>query len=402
MEEPAKSIFGSQFSQITKTTFHKTNSTNNPDSINVCVFALNLSKLLDPKNSKLRSLVKKKLKLDRYRDLIHSVCALYDNSLPDIGASPIYDCICAHKAYTILVVKQNEPDQDPAEDVEADTQTIYASTDCLATLEENLEEPGSLFKEVFSDFDEESEESDEDEDSEDFTIGLKSFLDANSSSRMDITKNLVACATLQKTYTHQLPNQDEWILDLELMSVRKKYRGYSIGKYLISTIQNRGIVGGFDAIVTSSDLDAIEFYEKYGFSVDPILNSKYSDVGDIWTNTTKMCYVPPYCSLVVKKSELETEEAGKGDDSFIAELTKMENEFKRWQKLTFGAYQSQAQIFGKLKQEVFTLKAKLCAKDSIIEDLKMENDVLVRKNRFLANQIKSLEIDKEIDDIIKN
>ena len=78
--------------------------------------------------------------------------------------------------------------------------------------------------------------------------------------------------------------QDEWVIDLELMSVRKKYRHLNIGKYLINLIQNKNYVGNFDAIVTSSDLDAIKFYEKFGFSIDPILNSKYKFIGIIRTN----------------------------------------------------------------------------------------------------------------------
>ncbi len=52
--------------------------------------------------------------------------------------------------------------------------------------------------------------------------------------------------------------------------------------------------GIYDAIVTSSDEEAIEFYLKHGFSENPILNCKYKLIGDAWTNTTKMCYIPPY------------------------------------------------------------------------------------------------------------
>jgi hypothetical protein len=54
------------------------------------------------------------------------------------------------------------------------------------------------------------------------------------------------------------------------------------------------LTGVYDAIVTSSDEDAIQFYLKQGFSDNPILNFKYKMIGDSWTNTTKMCYVPPY------------------------------------------------------------------------------------------------------------
>lgn len=174
------------------------------------------------------------------------------------------------------------------------------------------------------------------------------------------------------------------------MSVRQKYRGYNIGKYLMSLIQSKSFVKNFDAIVTSSDLDAIQFYEKFGFSKDPILNSKYWGIGDIWTNTTKMCYIPPYVSLT---DEEAVNGAVQEENSFITELAHMEKDFKRWQKASFGAYQSQAAIFNKLKQEVFTLKAKLCAKDGIIDDLRVKNDILIKKNRSLTLRIQDLEID---------
>ena len=77
------------------------------------------------------------------------------------------------------------------------------------------------------------------------------------------------------------------------MSVRSKYRGSGIGKYLLNLAQNKTIVGAYDAVVTCADSDAVAFYEKHSFSVDAILNSRYAEIGDIWTNTTKMCYLPP-------------------------------------------------------------------------------------------------------------
>jgi hypothetical protein len=214
------------------------------------------------------------------------------------------------------------------------------------------------------------------------------------------------------------------------MSVRPKYRGLNIGKYLINLIQNKNYVGNFDAIVTSSDLDAIKFYEKYGFNIDPILNSKYKFIGDIWTNTTKMCYIPPYCQLIdrhqmklreafgssnneliipIESSDTKSKVASETDPASsheffnyenicVQELTNMENDFKRWQKLMFSAYQSQAQIFFKLKQEITNLKIKLSAKESIIDDLKIQNNLLAKKNNLLKMELgKSLDIDIDFE-----
>ncbi len=225
--------------------------------------------------------------------MVHAICALYDNSLPDIGASSLYDCICAPKAYTICVVRKDDTATDDQDQVSLnendDSSSVYDSSDCLEKIEELYKQPDSIFSKLFSDdeddetddVDQETDDNEEDEESDEnnFTNGLKSFLDSNKESKNSgkswLLQNLIGCATLQRCSTFQLPGQDEWIIDLQLMSVRAKYRGLNIGKYLLNLIQNRDYVGNFDAIVTSSDLDAIKFYEKYGFNVDPILNSKY-------------------------------------------------------------------------------------------------------------------------------
>lgn len=290
------------------------------------------------------------------------------------------------------------------ESSESDKQSVYGSQDCLNKLEngdkEEVATTTSVFQGLYSDYEldgkdeaksessDEEDDDDEDDDDEDFSLGVKSFVDSTlafktkeerSVNKPRVLKSLVACATLERVNTYQQPAKDEWIIDLELLSVRKKYRGFSLGKYLISLIQNEQFVGPFDAIVTSSDPDAVQFYEKYSFLSDPILNSKYSHIGDLWTNTTKMCYLPPYCNPITKEDISNASD----DMSYINELTLMEKDFKRWQKTMFTGYQSQAQLFFKFKQEILTLKAKLCAKNSLIEDLKHQNDMLQRKNRLL-------------------
>ena len=196
------------------------------------------------------------------------------------------------------------------------------------------------------------------------------------------------------------------------MAVRRAYRQFGLGKYMLTgLVQNEHIMGSFDAIVTASDPDAVEFYEKYAFLADPILNSKYSHIGDLWTNTTKMCYLPPYSSSSKRNSLLVKEETNKQrerkeeedeDTAYINELTLIEKDFKRWQKIMFSSYQTQAQIFYKFKSEILTLKAKLCAKRSLIEDLKMRNDMLERQNRFLRMQLAQVDVDdRESADVVK-
>ena len=216
----------------------------------------------------------------------------------------------------------------------------------------------------------------------------------SSSKKLPIVRRLVGCATLQRVCTHQLPSVDEWVIDLELLAIRPKYRGLNIGKYLITLAQNRSIVGNFDAVVTCSDSDAVGFYEKHAFSVDPVLNSRYESIGDIWTNTTKMCYIPPYMDFDSTNTS--------SSSSFVDELTTMEREYGRWQKLAFAGYQTQARLFLKLKQEVFALKASLCAKDSLIDDLRCRNDILERQNRLLKLRLNDKEDNDDVNKIISD
>ena len=69
----------------------------------------------------------------------------------------------------------------------------------------------------------------------------------------------------------------------------------------------------------------------------------------------------------------------------------MERDYGRWQKLMFGAYQSQSKLFLKLKNEVFSLKASLCAKDSVIDELNVRNEMLERENRMLRVKLRRFE-----------
>ncbi|CAF0736997.1 unnamed protein product [Brachionus calyciflorus] len=429
LSKKSKILFGSELGFVRKAEFRK-----NDHILKTHVYSIRLGKLFDQivnkSNNEKRNLIRRIFKVNRFNDLKHAIAGIYDVSLPDIGARAIYECICSQKAFTICILKENDDiicDDDVDDDIDC-----YSEDDCLGSIEENMNENQSFFRDLFSDVSGEEGEDEEDNDTDTDTKGLKSFLARNKIKRAHITKNLIACATLERVSTFQLPGQDEWVIDLQLLAVRNKYRGFSIGKYLINLIQNHDLVGNYDAIVTCSDNNAIKFYEKYAFSSDPILNSKYSHVGDIWTDATKMCYIPPYfssngldLSIQFKPiiSEIENEvkldeilesdtqlgiqdimsnETEDESSKFIAELTNMERDYKRWQKLMFSSYQFQSKLFFKFKQEILTLKANLCAKNSLIEDLKIKNDILTKNNRLLKLKIDDLETKKEFSNLKKN
>jgi hypothetical protein len=90
------------------------------------------------------------------------------------------------------------------------------------------------------------------------------------------------------------------------------------------------------------------------------------------------------------------------EQTSLDELSQIENDFKKWNKITLTSYQINAQIFLKLKQEIIGLKAKHCAQENLINDLQIRNDILERKNRLLALQLKNRKTDEDGDDEVKD
>lgn len=164
------------------------------------VYSIRLGRLLESSSSlpsvvSLRRRARHLFDLKRTRDLIHTVSALYDTCLPDIGAQSVYDCVTAAKSFTILVVRDSYlgdeshfvDDSTGAESKQAAVeQSEYESDDCLSVVMEGAdeyEEKTRLFKNVFSDVQDEDEDDEEEESGEesdeDNTMGVKSFLNQN-------------------------------------------------------------------------------------------------------------------------------------------------------------------------------------------------------------------------------
>ncbi|CAF1603000.1 unnamed protein product, partial [Didymodactylos carnosus] len=211
-------------------------------------------------------------------ELLHTIVALYDSTLPDIGAETIYNTICDKKVVTILVVIENNNSPKITPQRESEDDQVINKEDCLDKLVEDINYPDSVFKNVFSDS-ESSSSSEEDVDdgnsATDYSTGIGKFLEKVKSCSINIQQKLVACVTFQKVTTFQQPCQEEHVIDLQLMACRKKYRNNGIGRYLVKLLMDRDYIGEYDAIVTAADQKAIDFYRKFGFTEDAILTSKY-------------------------------------------------------------------------------------------------------------------------------
>ena len=355
------------------------------DKVETSVYMLRLSRLVKSSDQNLRRTVKQKFGVTRIRDLVHSLCALYDHCLPENDVNYFYDSICDDDMFTICVLKKADQENE-AYKCKEDEMSVYGSGDNLDAIEDFFKGPESIFKGVFSDQeeDDDDEEDDDEEEDECLTSGIKSFLEKSKGVKFDskkleiketgraqkppLLRRLLACATFElesdedesneksnHEESKEKPEEDkededevEIVIDINYIGVRSKYRNFGIGSYLVSLIQNQNLVGSYDAVIACSDNEAIKFYEKLGFSVDPILNSKFHSTENYYSDTTKMCFVPPYSTFIEQSSayprfvpigeesslvlDCETHSDQVGKDNFdVSSLVKMEDDYRDYQ-----------------------------------------------------------------------
>lgn len=151
------------------------------------VYSVRLGRLISNSSPNLRTRVLEIFNLKRSRDLIHTITALYDVCLPNIGAQAVYDCIADPKAFTVVVMSDvDEPNESQfVSSSDAADQSEYESEDCLSTLMDEIEnEEVPVFKNVFSDGSADDEdESESEEEGEDNTVGVRSYLKQNTASK---------------------------------------------------------------------------------------------------------------------------------------------------------------------------------------------------------------------------
>lgn len=309
-------------------------------------------------------------------ELLNIVVALYDVCLPAIGLEDLRANICARGAKTFILVRdEQEVLEEYCQKVSAEGQQdpIVSSGEQTSTDEDESERPG-MFSFVFSDSDssDEEDESETESDSEEkerFNTSLKEFLacvklralqrrqlqDAGTTSShfdIGIESRIVAAMTYQRSTL----SSKEKVIKLSLLSTRKRYRGYGVGQYIVKLLQDPSLVGLYDAIVTHADSGAVKFFTRCGFSDDVLLNSKFKEFEDDWTNTTMMCYFPPftkdsYCSL---------------------DATDIELEMELWKMRSLVAYQAQTVFMTRIIHEIRTLRKQLASHKDQIRSLTNE------------------------------
>uniref|UniRef100_A0AAZ3QX79 Uncharacterized protein n=1 Tax=Oncorhynchus tshawytscha TaxID=74940 RepID=A0AAZ3QX79_ONCTS len=81
--------------------------------------------------------------------------------------------------------------------------------------------------------------------------------------------------------------------------------------------KTQSVCGAYNAFLTHADTDAVDFFSCCGLTDDALLNDKFREVRDEWTNTTLMSNLPlsttesesrnPGFSLMLLELELEVE-----------------------------------------------------------------------------------------------
>ncbi|XP_071498468.1 uncharacterized protein [Diadema antillarum] len=248
------------------------------------------------------------------------------------------------------------------------------------------DEQRRVFAEVFSDTDTESEEESDDDEDPDFSKGINEFLrlvkrrrelrdeaGPNPSAEslepaVGIESRIVACATWEKSNIRP----GEKIIQIDLVGVRKRCRRCGIGRYLLQQMKDVSIVGHFDTLVVYADHSAVDFFSLHGFSDDIVLNSKYSELADNWTNCTLMSYIPPFVGQTILR-----------DTDMTLDLKAIELELQKWTVKSREAYQGQMSCLIKLRHEVIALRALVSSQKDLIESLTDELETVQRDKLML-------------------
>ncbi|XP_078573733.1 uncharacterized protein LOC144860416 isoform X1 [Branchiostoma floridae x Branchiostoma japonicum] len=321
------------------------------------------------------------------RDLLHAVVALYDVSLPDVGEEFLYATVCAKWSKTILMLRDSgEVVEELCKSHPVGGTSATSSTQDSGIAdgekgqqggrgadEKKEDEDKRRFADVFSDSDSSDGSSSDSEEEEDFSAGADDFVQRvrerrqqrrdgrfqPSQGNLGIESRLLACATFERSYC-----KGEKVVQLHLIAVRRRYRKWGMGRYLLKQVKHPPVVGTYDYLIVHADSSATDFFERFGFSDDVVLNSRFNEFDEQWTNTTMMCYIPPYAGLNGMSSDPELD------------LKAMELEIRKLREKSLDAYQCQMTCVMRIMHEIVTLQAKLSAQGDIIHTLQDKNDQL--------------------------
>ncbi|PIK34633.1 hypothetical protein BSL78_28544 [Apostichopus japonicus] len=321
------------------------------------------------------------------RDLLHATVALYDNCLPDITPEVLYSTVCDKWATTVLLVRNVEGTQKNKQ-----TTPVNDKTDCESPTEDKgvcgrCEQNRPKTKDLentcncddgLNSLDAKRKDSVEEEDANGTILKegpnkhnddkKRTFADVFSAQRVILPPAVMKRMSMislkePSCFSSWCPGENT--IQIDLLAVRRRYRKSGVGKYLIQKLKDPSMVGRFDNLVVYADHSAVDFFSGYGFSDDIVLNSKYSELADNWTNCTLMCYIPPFTGQTMFRSS---------DESL--DLKAMELELQKWTQKSREAYQAQFSCLMRFRHEIIALRALVSSQQDIITSLSNKVDVL--------------------------
>ncbi|XP_041358936.1 uncharacterized protein LOC121375513 [Gigantopelta aegis] len=344
------------------------------------------------------------------QELLHAVVGLYDVSLSEMTPDVLYSTVCEKWARTVVLVRDTQEvleevknrknmcadseqvDSNSAESSAGDSETEEVSAAGDKDAYEPEESKPSVFCGVFSDTEDEEEEEEE-SDEEDFSVGINAFIKEASTRRkkrkenkdvkeedIGVESRLLGCATFEKKFV----NHKDRVIHLTLIAVRERFRNFGIGKYLLSLVTSQNVVGSYEAVVVHADNAALKFFQKYGFSDDVVLNSRFSELAEQFTNCTLMCYLPGFSGSTLLKTACVP-----GIEFFELEL-----DFNKWKDKTLEAYQAQVGLVMRMKHEVLQLKSVVKAQSELLTQIAMENNKLKMEKLAIERDFISYRLSK--------
>ncbi|XP_065834268.1 uncharacterized protein [Oscarella lobularis] len=333
------------------------------------------------------------------RELLHAVAALYDQSLPDVTRDIIYTHICKPSSRSVLFIRDAQGAIREASERGCKRKVSDFPDDDVTSKEtengaNDDEDSKSLFDDVFSDSDDEEQEDEEEEDdddeeeSEDFSNGCEDFVRAVKRRRrlrqkgtftqesVGIESRLAAAAS----YERLVGKEDDGIIQLSLISVRKRFRKRGLGKRLINMIKDPTVMGSFKCIIAYVDHGAIEFFRKHNFTDDVVVSSRFKHLAENWENSTFMCYLPPYSDI----GPVPQLTSKVHQDALV--LFQLDADIEDWRKSAVEVHQNHALLVQRLRNEMLRLTAQVRNQEEIILSLKTQLEQITQEKNAMEKE----------------
>ncbi|XP_051975262.1 uncharacterized protein si:dkeyp-50b9.1 [Xyrauchen texanus] len=331
-------------------------------------------------------------------DILRTVVAIFETSLPDVGPRDVYETVHCPGVQTIILSRDHA---DVLEEYRVrTTRDNLRPVPCKA--KDRADATHNMLAELYSDSEESPEETSEENSAEDdsnrswerFSEGFQEFVDRAKERRVSRTveeegeippsavgvESLIvaaACYELKRLST------GDRVLQLSLLAVRKRYWHLGIGSYIMELLKTQSVVGQYDALILHADSDAIGFFKRHGLTDDLLLNDKFKELKDDWTNSILMSYLPPFTT------DLEMR-----NPDFSLSLQELETELDVARTQALFAYQQQVMCVTRLIKEVKTLREQLDLQHEKVERLSTKLELEKQKRheierRFLMYKLKT-------------